>query len=110
MRTLLFVALLIAFVGCRKNDIARGTPQCIEDKIQEFSRSSSCDDVLVKEYKFQGKAVYAFEPGTCGADMTTEVLDSDCKTLGHLGGFAGNTKINGEDFSSAKFVRVTWKK
>jgi len=42
--------------------------------------------------------------------MTSEVADSDCNSLGLLGGIAGNTIINGEEFSNAKFIKTTWEK
>lgn len=84
--------------------------KCLEAEIKEYGLSTTCNDAKVDEYTFQGKLVYAFGPGTCGADMTTKVMTSDCKTLGYLGGIAGNTKINGEEFSTAKFVKTIWKK
>lgn len=104
---LLFASLLIS---CNKLDIEKGTPKCIENKIIDFDKSSTCDNANVKEYSFKGSTVYAFDPGTCGADMTTEVVNSDCNCLGYLGGIAGNTKINGEEFSSATFIKTTWEK
>lgn len=87
-----------------------GIPTCLEAEIREYNLSATCSNAKVDEYTFQGKTVYAFAPGTCGADMTTEVMSSDCATLGHLGGIAGNTKINNEEFSTAKFVKTVWKK
>jgi hypothetical protein len=42
--------------------------------------------------------------------MTSEVLDENCNSLGFLGGIAGNTKINGEDFNNAKLKRTVWSK
>jgi len=42
--------------------------------------------------------------------MTAEVMSSDCVSLGFLGGFIGNTKINGEEFSSATFIKTIWQK
>lgn len=112
MKQLYIILLVIVSVisACNKQKIKRGTPNCVENKINDFNKSSVCGDAKVKEYHFQGNTVYAFEPGTCGADMTTEVISSDCNTLGHLGGIAGNTKINGEDFSNARFIKTTWKK
>lgn len=104
------ILLLLLSIGCKKQDVAKGTPRCVQNKIEEFAKTSCTDGVQVDKYKFQGKEVYVFEPGNCGADMTSEVIDSDCKTLGYLGGFAGNTKINGEEFSNATFIKTVWKK
>jgi len=99
-----------AIISCNKLDIAKGTPKCVENKIKDFNKSSTCNDAEVNEYTFQGNTVYTFEPGTCGADMTTEVISSDCNSLGYLGGISGNTKINGTEFSTATFIKTTWKK
>lgn len=107
----LLVFAITAFTGCNKLEIESGTPKCVENKIKSFNKSSICDNADVTEYIFQGKTVYVFNPGnTCGADMTSEIIDSDCNSLGYLGGDSGNTKINGEDFSNATFVKTTWKK
>lgn len=54
--------------------------------------------------------VYVFDPGTCGDDMTSEVVDSECNSIGFLGGISGNMEINGEDFSTATFESLTWEK
>lgn len=108
--TFFLVIIVAVFAGCNKLNIEKGTPTCVEEKIKEFDKSSTCNNATVKEYTFQGNTVYTFEPGTCGADMTTEVINSDCNSLGYLGGIAGNTKINGEDFSKATFIKTTWKK
>lgn len=113
MKVLLIVLLLLSasvIISCTKLDIEKGTPQCVENKIKDFNKSSSCDNANVNEYTFQGSTVYTLEPGTCGADMPTEVINSVCTRLGVLGGFAGNTKINGEEFSNATFVKSIWTK
>lgn len=102
--------MIIVLASCNKSDIKKGTPDCIVHKINDFDKESGCDDRKVDRYKFQGQDVYVFEPGTCGADMTSEVVDDQCNTLGYLGGITGNTEINGEFFSSASFQENIWKK
>ncbi len=108
----LSIILLFAFViiSCNKLEIEKGTPKSVKNKIKEFNKSSYCSNAKVNEFTFQGNTVYAFDPGNCGADMMTEVVSSDCKSLGSLGGFSGNTIINGADFSAATFIKTTWKK
>jgi len=108
----LSIVLLIAsvIISCNKHDIEKGTPICVENKINDFKKSSNCDNAKVDEYSFQGNTVYTFDPGNCGADMTTEVISSDCNRLGYLGGISGNTKINGVEFSTATFIKTIWKK
>ena len=96
------------FSACKKES---ENPACIDTKVEEFKFIISCSvGSNVKEYEFQSKRVFVFDPGTCGADMTSEVLDENCNSLGFLGGIAGNTKINGEDFKNAKLKRTIWSK
>lgn len=110
MKTLSILLFALTIISCRRLDIGRATPKCVVNKIRGFSKSPTCKDSKVLEYQFQGKSVFVFEPGTCGNDMTAEVINADCKTLGYLGGFAGNTKINGEEFSKATFIKTIWAK
>ena len=108
------IILVIIFAGfsldsCNKDNVPEGTPECIESKIQEF-KEIACNDGKVDEYTFQGQTVYVFDPGiVCGADLTSEVVLSDCTNLGYLGGISGNVIINGEAFASAEFVQNIWK-
>ncbi len=101
---------ILTISSCEKLEIGGRTPRCVEKKIEEYKQTSHCDDASVSEYWFQNKTVFTFEPGTCGADMPTGVIDANCNHLGGLGGLSGNSKINGENFSSAQFVRIVWQK
>lgn len=109
---LIFIVItsLVTIMSCKKDGVSNGTPQCVLNEIEEFKKIACTDGVKVDRYKFQGKEVYVFVPGTCGNDMTSEVIDEDCITLGYLGGIAGNTTINGDDFSKANFQKTVWKK
>ena len=110
------VILLISYLllsGCnahKSTGKTDETPVCITKAIGTFSKTDCAKGVNVKEYTFQGIKVFVFDPGTCGNDMTSEVLDENCKNLGYLGGFTGNVKINGEDFSHAILVKTVWEK
>ncbi len=104
------IIIASVIISCNKLNIEKGTPACVENKIKKFNKSLICKNAKVDQYSFQGKTVYTFDPGNCGADMTTEVISSDCISLGYLGGITGNTKVNGEEFSTAKFIKTTWKK
>lgn len=106
---IIILMLMISFTACKKIDVEKNTPTCVENLIQDFDKEQTCDtDVNVKKYTFQGTTVYVFDPGTCGADMTSEVIDFECNSIGFLGGFSGNTVINGEDFSNATLESITW--
>ncbi len=107
---LIFILSVTIFTACDKYRVPKETPDCIQNKIVEFDLTA-CDDGKVDEYTYQGVAVYVFDPGIeCGNDLTTEVVLEDCTNLGYLGGFSGNTIINGENFSSAVFAKNIWRK
>ena len=107
---IIIVIFLVALVACDKEK--SGLSDCLDNKIKEFKNSEyACDNgANVKEYQFMGEKVYLFDPGLCGADMFSEVIDGDCNFLGYLGGIAGITKINGTNFSEAVFIRVVWER
>jgi hypothetical protein len=99
---------VLLFSACERSDNAKGTPGCLDNSIAEFKLVACANGANVKEYVFQGKTVYAMCPGNCGADMVTSVIDSACNILGSLGGIAGNTRINGAEFSNATYIRTIW--
>ena len=104
------VLLLYLSTSCSKDDVPSDVPPCIRTLIRDFSKDdSTCDgSARVGEYRFEGQVVFAFDPGNCGADLGGNVYDSNCNVLGFLGGFTGNTKINGVEFSTATLIRVIW--
>lgn len=108
----IFFLMMISMMSCHpkstKDNTSRTGTSCMESKLEAFKKTACANGASLKEYVFQGKTVYAFEPGTCGADLTTEVLDAKCQSLGFLGGITGNTRINNEDFSKAELKRTLW--
>lgn len=102
--SLLFSLLLLN--SCKKDE--QPIPECIQSEITRFSNNSCEKDAKVAQYTFQGKTVYSFFMGHCGGDLPTFIKDAHCNDLGFLGGFGGNTKINGQEFSSATYVRTIW--
>ena len=100
------VILTVGFLfGCEKDE---EVPGCMQAKINQLNGFACNEGAWVKQYKFQGEIVYALYPGDCIADATTEVIDDDCNTMGSLGGFTGNTQINGEEFSHAIYLSTVW--
>ena len=105
---ILFIVLIQT--SCYNRKLHRDTPMCLDEQIKKFKKTCCANGANVKLYLFNKQSVYVFNPGNCGADMSSQVYDEKCNTLGHLGGFIGNTKINGEDFSKAEFVKIVWEK
>ena len=110
-KTLLILLVAMVFCySCESDDPIPGVPDCVETAIIDYNNSAGlCSDASVEEYIFQGKTVYVFQPGTCGADMQANVIDENCTLLGALGGILGNTLINGEDFTTATFIKTVWR-
>lgn len=97
---LLLATLVIILSGCKKEDLKVEVPGCIEKEINTFKKSPfACDEeAKVVRYDFQNKQVYLFKPGNCGADMPTNIYDSNCNLICTLGGLAGNILCNAEIF------------
>lgn len=105
----------LGFAGCKKDEISlESGPTCISEKAQQFAQGNGCKTstltigASVKEYRFQDRLVYVFDPGNCGADEASQVLDASCKTIGFLGGFGGNITVNGDSFEKAELKRTIW--
>lgn len=97
--TILAFVVLFSIISCERLDLKENVPDCIENKILEFSESSLCDQgASVYRYVFQNKFVYVFYPGNCGADMMATVYDQDCNAICGLGGFTGNVMCEGVRF------------
>jgi hypothetical protein len=114
MKPVFFLVCLLMAIGCHKPDIASGIPRCIYKDIKENSKTQDWMVGKVDEYSFQGKIVYSFEPDIKRiADGASAIMDADCNTLCHIGGFAGpaNNQCNGENFfQNAVFKRTIWEK
>ena len=105
-----FLSLLgLSFLTWSCGSRLHGGPSCLPAALDAFQTWCCASSAHVDEYQFQGQPVYLFEPGTCGADMPTYVLDAQCDTLGFLGGFAGFTQIQGLDFAAnSSFQGTIW--
>lgn len=111
IKLFIYLTLFISISSCNKEEIADGTPACIEQLIKEFNSETDCIVAVdVRKYEFQEENVYLFKPGDCGGDMGSEIYDSECNSIGFLGGADENQIINGEDFSNAVLISVIWSK
>lgn len=113
MRYSVLMAVIVfcpVIFSCKKSRTDISITPCVTSRLNDFIANSYDNGASVKQYRFQTKVVYAFSPGTCGADLSTGIIDADCNSLGSLGGFSGNTKINGEEFSNAVFIRTIWQR
>jgi len=105
-KILFFSMLFIAIAGCEDKGPIKNIPKCVASKVEGFL--PACPASAIDEYYFQDEFVYVFDDQMCCCDYQGVVVNSQCDTLGYLGGFAGQTVINNEDFSKAVFQRTIW--
>ncbi|MDP4261700.1 MAG: hypothetical protein Q8941_04155 [Bacteroidota bacterium] len=116
MKLVFFLFIFFYFIAtaCHHPGIASGVPKCIYKEISTNSKNPDWMTGVIKEYLFQNKIVYAFEPDTRKiADGATTIKDADCNTLCNVGGFGGLAidQCNGDNFfKTAVYKRTIWEK
>jgi len=100
---MVFMVILMAF-QCQKYSHS----PCINQKIVQFKTECCNSGANVREYWFQSQSVFVFNPGNCGGDLPSYVLNETCDTLGFLGGITGNQSINGISFGLAEEKGILW--
>ncbi len=113
MKALLsLAATTLVFLGmgaCKKNTV--DVSDCMKQHINEWSKSDmACKGATLSEFEFQNNLVYGFNDNCMIADGSAPIFDENCNVLGMIGGITGNMKINGENFTNAKLIRVVWTK
>ena len=83
MRTLIYfgiAALGLTLVSCEKEN-ENAISECLQEKLLTFDTNEACNTgASLTEYTYLNKTVFKFDPGYCGADMTSEVVDENCAT------------------------------
>lgn len=116
MKPIFFFAFcfLLSATACHNPPIASGIPNCIYKEISKKSKDPNWETGSVKEYLFQNKLVYSFDPDIAKiADGASTIKDADCNTMCSIGGFAGQAvnQCNGENFfKMAVLKRTIWQK
>jgi hypothetical protein len=103
--SIILITLAMIFSSCEKKE--KITPACITDKINNYGFCET--GASVTQYLFQGEILFVFNPGNCGSDMTADIYNESCISIGYLGGNAGNNIVNGVLFTKvAKFQKTIW--
>ena len=75
---LLLLSLLLT--GCTKNDVPKGTPDCITDRITQLeSLSVSNPPAKIWQYTYNRQTVYYIPPKCC--DIPSVLLNENCNTI-----------------------------
>ena len=92
---------LLTIVSCEKFDLLIDVPDCIERKVEEFSKSDEgCKGASVWRYYHVDENVYLFTPGDCKNDNYIKMYDSDCNLVCYwtIEGFDGICSMSPEVF------------
>ena len=95
---LTFIALSFIFLSSCDREIIKVLPECIQDEIKSSNRTCPQDKMTVHSYTFQGETVFILTKDACIADGGVSVVTQNCDTLCFLGGIAGLTTCQGEEF------------
>lgn len=98
--TLYIILMVWLSMACTSEKDAESPviPPCLEERIAELQQEDCPSVGKVYRYRFQGSTVYVIHPRTCGADLTSAIVDTECNTLCHLGGITGNQECDGVNF------------
>lgn len=97
---LIIGTILLGFYSCKKIDLPKGTPACIESKIRKISRQKVFNPpAIVALWEFEGKNYYYFTSDCC--DQFSTLYDEDCNVVCHPdGGLTGMGDGKCPDFSN----------
>ncbi|MBK9107578.1 MAG: hypothetical protein IPM92_04140 [Saprospiraceae bacterium] len=106
--TCILIGYLFIYMNCGENDLLH-TPPCLLKSIQYINEYVGYQQAYIIEYEFQNGIVYYIDSGDGSEHEQFYILNSNCDSLGYLGGAVGNSIINGEDFYlKAKKIRTIW--
>lgn len=102
--------ILVGMPGCDDPEIAKGTSECIKDRIEQIKKSPVSNPPMeVWKYQYKGKTVYYMPPQCC--DIPSVLLDEDCNRIcAPDGGFVGQGDGKCDDFfKERKGGELVWK-
>ncbi|MDC0304173.1 hypothetical protein OAL15_04085 [Flavobacteriales bacterium] len=83
--------------------------QCIHNRITNFGTEICASGATAKRYTVQGNTTYAIHPGNYLADGADEILNAHFEVVGIVGGIAGITDVNGENYyDNARLEETLW--
>lgn len=102
------IFILITNILCKKSDISKSVPDCIEQKINELNNTGVYNPpAQVWEWKVDGKTYYYFTSNCC--DQYNILYDVDCNIVcAPDGGFTGNGDGNCPEFKGEIVKTLIW--
>jgi hypothetical protein len=102
MNVVLISGLLLFSQQCGKEEIPKGTPECIERTIIEIAKDGVWNPpAKVYSYYYEGKKVF-FVPQRC-CDFPSELYDENCNIICQPdGGFSGSGDGKCPDFFTTR--------
>ena len=100
----IFVILLISIttVACNKEEVPKGTPKCIEQKINDIAKGDVWNPpAKVVSYEYNSQTVYYFTPRCC--DIPSTLYDENCNEVcSPDGGLTGSGDGTCDDFFTTR--------
>ena len=79
-KILLLIVFSLLISSCNKEDILKGTPQCIKKEIDEIADGEVWNPpAKVYSYKYNGQTVYYFPTRYC--DFMSSLYDENCNLI-----------------------------
>lgn len=102
LTTPVIITLLLFMQQCGKEDVAKGVPDCIQNKIREISAEGVRNPpAKVYSYFYNDRKVY-FIPQHC-CDIPSQLFDEECNLICTPdGGFSGSGDGKCKDFFSTR--------
>lgn len=96
------LCVLLFFTHQCEEDVMKGTPPCVREKISEIAREDVRNPpAKVYSYRYEGRTVY-FIPSRC-CDIPSELYDENCNLLcAPDGGITGSGDGKCADFFSTR--------
>jgi hypothetical protein len=97
-RSFILFAIVVLIFGCENEKVLRGTPECIENMINEMAADQVWNPpAKVYSYTYNGSTVY-FIPQRC-CDIPSSLMDDNCNYIcSPDGGIGGGGNGECDDF------------
>ena len=86
MKALRYIPIiaLLTLAGCQKDKLPKGTPSCIETRVQQMKdQALQTPPMRVVEYEYNQATVYYIPASGACCDIFSELWDSNCNLLCH---------------------------